>query len=110
MAQNKEKQGRHSDLERSESFDAEHVDAFLLDPQSSHELVQRLSTNSAWKITCQAPNLVIFVRSGSKCIDEPAERNDPRGDGRGIRGGGGCAITPTYSSPTIAVELYSVES
>jgi hypothetical protein len=88
----------------------EHVDAFVLDPDSSHELVQRLSTNSTWKITCNAPGLVIFIRSASECIDEPAERNSPRGAGRGIRGGAGCVLTSTHSSPPLAADLYSVES
>jgi len=69
MSQNKVKQGWHSDLGRSESFNVEHVDVFILNPSSSHELVRRLYTNSAWKIKCKAPSLVIFVRSAPECVD-----------------------------------------
>ena len=74
MAQNKVKHAWHSDLGRRESFNVEHVDAFVLHPSSSHALVQHLYTNPAWKITCEAPSLVIFVRSASKCIDGRTEK------------------------------------
>ena len=69
MPNNNRKQGRHSDLVRSESFNIEHVDAFILNPNSSHTLVQRLYTNPAWKITCEAPSLVIFVHSATECLN-----------------------------------------
>jgi hypothetical protein len=82
MSQNKVKQGKSSDRERSEAFDAEQVDAFVLNPNCSYELVQRLYTNRAWKITCQAPSLVIFVRSSLGGIDERTKKN--RVEQRGV--------------------------
>jgi len=39
-----------------------------------------------------------------------ALKNYPRGVGRGICGGAGCARTPTYTGPLLEVDLFSVES
>gem|GEM_PF-3381116 len=78
MAQNKVKHAWHSDLGRRESFNVEHVDAFVLHPSSSHALVQHLYTNPAWKITCEASSLVIFVRSRTECIDGCTEKEPAR--------------------------------
>jgi hypothetical protein len=69
MSPNRKTQWQHSDFERNEAFNMELIDAFILNPGSSHELVQRLSTDPTWDITCEEPDLVIFVRSTTKCID-----------------------------------------
>jgi hypothetical protein len=65
MSQNTVNQAWNAKPRLSESFNQERVDAFVLNPHRSHELVQRLSANSAWKITCKSPSLVIFVHSES---------------------------------------------
>jgi len=39
-----------------------------------------------------------------------ALKNYPRGVERGIYGGAGCARTPIYTGPLLAVDLFSVES
>ena len=39
-----------------------------------------------------------------------AQKNYPRGVGRGICGYVGCAHTPTYTEPLLTVDLFSVDS
>ena len=63
MSQNGRKQWLHSTQGRDEPIDLEHVDAFILNPRSSQELVQRLCTDPAWDITYEESGLMIFVRS-----------------------------------------------
>lgn len=65
MSQTNKKQGWHSEVERSGSFELENVDVFVLNPRDNHELVQRLTTNKMWKIACKTSDLVIFVHSTS---------------------------------------------
>jgi hypothetical protein len=77
----------------------EHVDAFVLNPNYSYELVQHLRTDQAWKITSEAPNLVIFVRSRSKYTDERNGKNSLRGAGREVCGGESSDHAPTHTSP-----------
>lgn len=98
MLKNKVKQGWHSDHARSESFNVGHVDGFILNPTSSHELVQRLYTNPAWKITCKAPSLVIFIRSESEGIDGCTEKTAREEQGGYVWGSGLRPHPHTYRS------------
>lgn len=53
------------DTASNESSLTEHVDAFILNPNASQALVWHLLADPAWDITCEEPDLVIFVRSTS---------------------------------------------